>query len=71
MHVRRTHRQCTVADRTLLLLLVLLLRFLCHAAESGVLQALEEGKSEEEAFKLADSGAVASVVERAPGAFSL
>jgi hypothetical protein len=37
------------------------------AAESGVLTALEEGKSEEEAFKLADSGAVASVVERAPG----
>ncbi|KAF6250411.1 hypothetical protein COO60DRAFT_1705982 [Scenedesmus sp. NREL 46B-D3] len=36
------------------------------AADSGVLAALEEGKSEEEAFRLIDSGAVASVVERAP-----
>uniref|UniRef100_A0A383WGE6 Uncharacterized protein n=1 Tax=Tetradesmus obliquus TaxID=3088 RepID=A0A383WGE6_TETOB len=36
------------------------------AAESGVLAALEEGKSEEEALKLADAGAVASVMERGP-----
>jgi hypothetical protein len=41
--------------------------FIGYKAESGVLAALEEGKSEEEAFRLADSGAVASVVERAPG----
>jgi hypothetical protein len=32
-----------------------------------VLAALEEGKSEEEALKLADAGAVASVIERVPG----
>lgn len=38
------------------------------AAESGVLSALEEGKSEEEAFKMSEGGAIASPMERRPAA---
>lgn len=54
MHAN-VHLQCMTP-------LVMLL--LCPAAESGVLEALEQGKSEEEALKLADAGAVASPIER-------
>jgi hypothetical protein len=55
-------RQRTVADTVLSFTAAA-----AAAADSGVLAALEEGKSEEEAFRVADSGAVASVIERTPG----
>jgi len=35
------------------------------AAEAGVLQALEEGKSEEEALQISQSGAIASPLREA------
>jgi hypothetical protein len=44
----------------------LLFLLLLLAADAGVLQALEDGKSEEEAFKLIEGGAVATPLER-PG----
>jgi len=39
------------------------------AAESGVLQALEDGKSDEEVMKLIEGGAVATPVERRASLF--
>ena len=48
----------------LLLLTLLLLLLRCCTADAGVLQALEEGKSEEEALKMSDGSAIASPAEQ-------
>jgi hypothetical protein len=51
----------------LAVLLLLLLLLVVPVAEAGVLQALEDGKSDEEVMKLIEGGAVATPLENNRG----